>query len=245
MTDAGAVPSSPLTHHARASLPRGRHALSRDVIQLSQRARLLDAIVRSVAEKGYGAATVADALQRARVSRATFYELFADKEDCFLAAYEAGSRLLRRSVLEAIDLAGDDWLLRMRAGVRAYLRVLSDEPAYGVAFLVEVQAAGPRAAERRAEWNGRYAELIRETYGSAQAQIDGLPDLPGDVFLATVAAENEMVRSRLAGDASAGLMTLEPLMMYVELSMFGLHEHARAALAEAREGREGRRRRRT
>ena len=193
-------------------------------------------MVLSVAEKGYGAATVADALHGAGVSRATFYELFADKEDCFLAAYEAGSRILRREVLAAIDLAGDDWLLRMRAGVRAYLQVLSEAPAYAIAFLVEVQAAGPRAAERRAEWNATYAQLLKETYQCARSQTEGLAELPDEVFLAAVAAENELARSRLAGGSAGDLLSLEPLMMYVELSMFGLHEQASAALGEVRKG---------
>ena len=55
-----------------------------------QRAKLLDAMVRVVGEKGYEAATVADAVRQAKVSRGTFYELFESKEACLAAAYRLG-----------------------------------------------------------------------------------------------------------------------------------------------------------
>ena len=61
-----------------------------------QRARLLEAMVRAVAEKGYEAATVADAVRLAKVSRGTFYELFSSKEACLLAAYQAGYEVLEQ-----------------------------------------------------------------------------------------------------------------------------------------------------
>ena len=69
-------------------LPRGPHRLAREVVEASQRGRLLDAMARVVAEKGYGAASVADVIARAGVSRQTFYVHFRDKLDCFLAAYD-------------------------------------------------------------------------------------------------------------------------------------------------------------
>ena len=63
-----------------------------------QRAKLLEAMVRAVAEKGYEAATVADAVKLARVSRGTFYELFESKEACLAAAYRAGNEVLEERV---------------------------------------------------------------------------------------------------------------------------------------------------
>src|SRR5919106_1114372 len=76
-------------------LPRGSHGLDRDVVTASQRTRLLEAVGRAVAERGYGAATIDDVVRGAGVSKKTFYEHFADKQDCFLAAYEAASEELR------------------------------------------------------------------------------------------------------------------------------------------------------
>src|SRR3954452_15623928 len=68
-------------------LPRGRHGLPREMVVRSQRERLLAAVVRVAADKGYEATSVADILEEAGVGRESFYELFADKRDCILAAH--------------------------------------------------------------------------------------------------------------------------------------------------------------
>src|SRR5437763_9967216 len=86
-----------------------------------QRAKLLEAMVRAVAEKGYEAATVADAVRLARVSRGTFYELFESKEACLTAAYRAGTEVLEERVTAATRDA-TDWREELRLGIRAYLR---------------------------------------------------------------------------------------------------------------------------
>src|SRR5918995_4482191 len=117
-------------------LPRGTHGLDRDVVEASQRTRLLEAVGRAVAERGYAAATIDDVVRRAGVSKKTFYDHFADKQDCFLAAYEAASEELLARVEEAH--AGDgDWLERTRAGIAAYLRWLAADPALARVYLVE------------------------------------------------------------------------------------------------------------
>src|ERR1700750_933600 len=90
-------------------LPRGLHGLDREVVEASQRSRLVEAVGRAVADKGYGAATIDDIVRGAGVSKKTFYEHFRDKEDCFLAAYESGVEAL----LEAIAAAQADEPTRM------------------------------------------------------------------------------------------------------------------------------------
>ena len=87
--------------------PRGRHRLPPEVVARSQRERLLEAAVRVVAAKGYAATTVGDLTKEAGVSRTTFYELFEDKEACFLAAYD--------NAVEALVAPGRR-RLRVRAG---------------------------------------------------------------------------------------------------------------------------------
>src|SRR5881397_3037051 len=88
-------------------LPRGPHSLGRDVVEASQRGRLLDAMAHVVADQGYGATSVADVIPRAGVSRKTFYVHFRDKLDCFLAAYEMGVEVLLETVRRAGDGARD------------------------------------------------------------------------------------------------------------------------------------------
>src|SRR5919198_4323464 len=114
----------------------------------AQRARLLDAVARVVADKGYLACTVTDIVRAAGVSRSTFYELFEGKEACFLDAYRHGVAVLLERVRSAvIEAAPGDWRAQLRAGVRAYLRAVAAEPAFARAFVLELTLAGPAAQD--------------------------------------------------------------------------------------------------
>jgi len=193
-------------------LPRGTHGLDRDVVEASQRTRLLEAVGRAVAERGYAAATIDDVVSRAGVSKKTFYDHFADKEDCFLAAYETASEELLERVREA-HASHDDWPERTRAGVRAYLRWLAAEPALARVFLIEVAAAGPQALERREALRDCYAELMRER------RVDGQPRLPIEVFHAVVAAVDDVVVRHIREHGAEQLPALEPVLLYLQTAL--------------------------
>jgi len=117
------------------------------VVARSQRERLLEAAIRVVARKGYGAMTIADLTKEAGVSRTTFYELFEDKEACFLAAYDSAVETLVRRVIGAYESA-DEWPQRAAAGLAALLETLAGEPDLARLSLVDIGNAGP-AAQRR------------------------------------------------------------------------------------------------
>jgi AcrR family transcriptional regulator len=141
------VPQAGSGKRERWRPPRGRHRLPPEVIARSQRERLLEAAVRVVSEKGYGATTVADLTREAGISRTTFYEMYEDKEACFLAAYDGAVDALVRQVSVAYE-AEEGWPRRARAGLAALLEALAAEPDLARLALVDVSAAGP-AAQRR------------------------------------------------------------------------------------------------
>lgn len=114
------------------------------MIARSQRERLLEAAIRVVAAKGYRAATIGDLTGEAGVSRTTFYELFDDKEACFLAAYDNAVDVLVRRVTAAYETEGA-WPDRAAAGLRALLEALAAEPKLARLSLVDIGAAGPAA----------------------------------------------------------------------------------------------------
>ena len=118
------------------------------MIARSQRERLLEAAVRVVAEKGYGATTVADLTREAGISRTTFYAMFEDKEACFLAAYDNVVDALVRRVDDGLRGRGGLAATGPAAGLAALLEALAEEPALARLALVDVGAAGP-AAQRR------------------------------------------------------------------------------------------------
>src|SRR3954466_946505 len=108
----------------------------------AQRARLLEGMTQAVAEKGYAAATGADAVRAARVSRGTFYALFDSKEECFLEAYRHGVDVLVERIDDAVAATDGDWRAKLRAALRAYLSELDAEPRFARALLFEIHVAG-------------------------------------------------------------------------------------------------------
>src|SRR5436190_12529754 len=209
--------------HASSSrpLPRGPHGLERDVVLASQRGRMLAAMADAVATKGYVATTVADVVAGAGVSRKTFYEHFRDKEDCFLAAYDAGVDLVLDAIVAARPAQGDDsWIALMRARVRAYLHTLAANPAFARTFLIEVFAAGPHALDRRAEVLRRFAQLFRDLHREARRQFPELPPVPEHIYVAAVGAINELVSDVARERRTAELPELEDTLLYLQVALF-------------------------
>jgi len=141
--------------------PRGPHRLPREMIAGSQREWLLEAAMRVVAEKGYAAATVADLTREARVSRTTFYEQFADKEACFLAAYDSATEIAIKRITKAYE-GQERWPEQVGAGLAALLETLAAEPALARLGLLGVSAAGPAAQRRYRLALGRLTPLFEE-----------------------------------------------------------------------------------
>jgi AcrR family transcriptional regulator len=172
-------------------LPRGRHGLSRDEVRASQRGRMLDAICQAVAEKGYTETAVADVIERAGVSRETFYEHFAGKEECFLSAYELASVTLQEAVAAAVSPGEADPLDQFDRAIGAYLRTMSEQRAYARVFLVDVYAAGPAALSRRFRVFQAFVDTIVEVFGGRTAADRALCE-------ALVGAVSSLVTIRVA-----------------------------------------------
>ena len=210
-------------------LPRGPHQLAREQVLESQRGRMLDAIAQAVARTGYAATTVGDVVSGAGVSRKTFYEHFDDKEECFLAAWEAGVDILFGAIARSQEGA-DGPVERMRASLRAYLETLASEPAFARSFLIEVVAAGPRAEARRAEVHAAFAGLLEDAHARARAEVDTLPEVPRELFRAAVGAVNELVSAYVRAGRTADLPELEETILYLQLVLFAGHEVAARAV---------------
>ncbi|TMQ90854.1 TetR/AcrR family transcriptional regulator [Actinomadura soli] len=142
------------------SLPRGRHHLTRAQVSASQRERMLQGMTQAVGEKGYARTTVADVLKRAHVSRETFYEHFADKQACFLAAYQAAADRIEGVVSEALAATGEPVMCRLEQALYAYLRELSADGGAARMFLLEIYAAGPAATALRYTVQRGFIEIV-------------------------------------------------------------------------------------
>jgi AcrR family transcriptional regulator len=146
-------------------LPPGRHGLSRDEVSDDQRDRMLQGMTEAAFDSGYASVTVADVLKRAGVSRETFYEQFANKEDCFMAAYETAVATLMEALGEAIQAVEGGLPDLIDRIIGCYLEVLGDTKLAWT-FLIEINAVGPAAVKQRAETQARGLDVIAAAMGA-------------------------------------------------------------------------------
>jgi AcrR family transcriptional regulator len=181
----------------------------------SQRARMLDAVTRTVARKGYSRTTVADVVGLAGVSRRTFYEQFKDREDCFLAAYDTGCEVLIGNLVEASLAQGPQagWRQVLQAAIESYLATLAGDPEFARTFLVDILGAGPAAVERRRRVHERFVEQYLILSRRAAREEAELGDVPEIYLRALVGGIAELVQQHLlTGDAEA-LPELAPVLV--------------------------------
>jgi AcrR family transcriptional regulator len=209
-----------LTHEGKPGLPRGRSRLPARTVRASQRERLLRAVIAAVAEVGYAAVTVADIVRRAKVSRAAFYVHFRGKEDCFLAATREGWQLLVSCVIAAARAVADDAdEAALRAGCRAFLGFLGDEPAFARVFYIEMPAAGPTAANRLQAAAHLFAEINSTWHERARERHPDWPPIPYEACLALAGGSAELVRSMVRADRTSALPELENTLVSLHLAV--------------------------
>jgi AcrR family transcriptional regulator len=149
----------------------------RQVVEV-QRSRMLAAAAQAVEELGYARATVAHITRRAKVSRRTFYELFANREECLLAALEDVVERIRRE-LGAAGLEGLVWRERVRGGLWVILSFFDREPIAARLCVVQALRGSQAMLERREEILGELARVVNEgRAGGARGEV--LPPLTAE-----------------------------------------------------------------
>jgi AcrR family transcriptional regulator len=139
-----------------------------------QRARLLAAMTEVSAERGVGNVTVARVVERAGVSRRTFYELFEDREECFLVALDDGVSRASRVVLDSYDPQAR-WVERVRSTLLALLGFFDAEHDVGRLLVVESLGAGRAALERRSRVLAHLVAVVDEGRREAKAGAGPTP----------------------------------------------------------------------
>jgi len=191
-------------------LPAGREDLAEPLIAHSQRERILVAMAGSCATKGYGATTIADICEPAGVSRATFYELFKDKEDCFHAAMEVSLADAMGRVLSVYS-PDKPWATMVRDAAAEFLDLLASRPAFARMALVEAPASGDRAFELYASGK-RVLQSLLDRGRDDPVEEEAIPSSAGRAALS--GAESLIVGQILAGNAER-LRELLPDIVYI------------------------------
>jgi AcrR family transcriptional regulator len=187
-------------------------------------------MIAAAGTKGYGRTTIGDITRRARVSRDTFYEQFANKDKCFLAAYDTIVRELLEQMV-AVGTSEPSYVENMRNGVRAYLKFWSERPDAARVCTLEVMAAGSEALAHSEHTLRSFGRLYRTIAEQARTEHPELPIIPGIVSRAIVVATLELVTDYVREDRVSSLTELENDLLYLWLMGLAGHEVAAAALA--------------
>jgi len=208
--------------------PSGMRKLPADLVSAVQRERLIAAMLRAASELGYREVNVQDVLDRAGVSRPTFYEHFSNKEDCFLAAFDTTAERLRKRVIAAAEVGGENWRDRLRLGLEELLRFAVDEPDAARTLIVEARGASPAAVRRRdellehfaARLDGKVRELVPEPASTSAITAAGI-----------VGGVEALLYSRLNKGDYDDLESLLPSLMYFMVLPYEGHKAAGEELA--------------
>jgi AcrR family transcriptional regulator len=217
-----------LLSRADGRFPAGVRTLSADLVKAVQRERLLAAMISTVTEVGYNTITVQNVLTRAGISRPTFYEQFDDKEDCFLAAFDASAARMRQRIEAAVSDAGPGWRDQLRSGIAELLRFIIEEPQEARTVIVEARASSPAGLMRR-------DDLLDHFAGCIDALVrEDLEETPSAIAAAGVVGGIESVLyARLQKGETEELEALLPSLMYFAVLAYAGREAAGEELDDA------------
>jgi AcrR family transcriptional regulator len=180
-----------------------------------QRERLFQAAARVFAKSGYAEATAEAISREAGMSKATFYEHFANKEECLLALFDEAAKLVLGQMNEASEATFPTYKARVENGVRLFLETLTTFPEAAQTLLVQVVAAGPSAAERRDRVMEEFATFLERDNRRHGDRYFASRD---DAY-AIVGAIVELVTRQMRTGTPADVRELEPV---IERLIFGL-----------------------
>jgi AcrR family transcriptional regulator len=217
-----------LLTRADGRFPAGVRTLPADLVKAVQRERLLAAMISVATQIGYSALTVQNVLTRAGISRPTFYEQFEDKEDCFLAAFDAAAARMQARIGAAALDSGSSWRDRLRTGIAELLRFIVEEPEDARIVIVEARASSPAGLRRR-------DELLDGFAGCIDALVrEDLDEPPSAIAAAGVVGGIESVLyARLQKGETEDLDALLPSLMYFAVLSYAGRETAGEEMDDA------------
>ncbi len=210
--------------------PAGARRLPPDLVRAVQRERLLMAAIRAAAELGYRGMNVQDVIDRAGVSRPTFYEHFANKDDCFVAAFDAGATRLQTRIEQEAALGGDVWRERLRLGFTALLDFTRTEPDTARTVIVEARSADTATVMHRVALLESFTTCID---AGVREYVSGGDDHSPLTAAGVVGGVESLLYSRISRGQAGDLDALLPSLMYFAVLPYEGHDAANEELTTA------------
>ncbi|MGH7877678.1 MAG: TetR/AcrR family transcriptional regulator [Candidatus Dormibacteraceae bacterium] len=195
------------------------------LVRLVQRERIAAAMVVAVADCGYERVEVEDVLELAGVSRPTFNDHFAGKEECFIQALDSAADRLYERISAAVSGSGD-WRCSLRSGLVELLSFMVEEPPTARVLVIEAQSATTHSLERRDAMLDRFTCLAETT---ASKRVGG--SASGLSAAGLVGGIDALLSSRFAEGDIEDHASLLPLLMYLAMLPYLGPEGAKAELA--------------
>lgn len=210
------------------AIKRGPSRVPPELVAATQRDRLYDGLVHTVAQHGYADASVTDICRAAGVTRPAFYVHFDGKQDAFLATYRHGTEVMFRMMEHAYE-QHESWREATLDGLRVLLEVLASVPAFARMAIVEIEAVGPPARRQRAELLARFGRFFAEA-----PEPLGLPR-PADrqtLVDTVVGGIYSTIYREVAAGRATGLPDLLPVLAHFLFTPFLGPQHTGAAGAQ-------------
>jgi AcrR family transcriptional regulator len=191
--------------------PVGRDRLPREVLAQHQRQRVLAAATEVFAKRGYQGTTVDHIVAAAKIGVGSFYSLFENKEQCFLAAYDGIVAAGREQITAAVAVDGA-WPEQLATVLRTLLELIEADPLSARIALVEVQTAGAAALSHHERNIDEAAELLR----AGREHSPYAAELPTTLEFATVGGLTWFLQQRIViGETGAATKLLPDVMEIV------------------------------
>lgn len=223
--------SQTLDQPSRRVLPRGSNSLPPEVVMFSQRGRLIEAIAYHLDQKGYAATSVQDIIDRAGVSKTTFYKLFKDKEDCYLQCFERVSSA-HIKVLHQAYANGQDHKARLEQAIWAYVHHIPKNAVYANAFFALAPYTTTKILAQLNVIKDHYVAGLEYWFNTLPTHFRPYP-LPTEIFKMLIEGAIAYCRQWMNGYSKSAAQ-VHHYICYVIFAGLGLNVWAHQALTQAK-----------
>lgn len=191
------------------------------------RGRLLAGLAAALEQKSLSELYTTDIAREASVSKRTFYEHFANKEQCFLALYQDNSARILQVLKSAIAEPDLSMLERIEQGAQAYLGAMQSQSRLLQRLYIDILGLGPEGMKARRLVTQQFADLITGLYEQEQVRFPNLPPLKPELVLGTIAGLNELILFKIEdGEAEQLLELVDTTRLMIQGGLQGLLLHA-------------------
>lgn len=170
------------------------------------RRRLLEAMAAAIRERGFRETTIADVVRLARTSRRTFYEHFADKQDCYIALLRESNAEMINEIATAVDPHAS-WDEQVRQAIGAWIGASESEPALTLSWIREIPSLGEEARQLQRDFLEAFIVLIQALTDNPELRAAGVQPVSRQVAIMLLGGLRELMATTVEDGGAIGAIT--------------------------------------